>query len=102
MFRKCEIAIATPATGTQPIESKWCASRAWLVALSGADGALQQFTWLTGPLGEQSAPQQAGVEQVVPAEALIPPGSSRVTSKIARNRTTATLARPQRSSNAAK
>jgi hypothetical protein len=63
------------------------------MALSGATGVRQQFTWLTGPLGEQSAPQQAGVEQVVTAKALNPPGISRAASKIAKNRTTVSLAR---------
>ena len=40
---ECEIATVTAATGILPIESKCCVSRAWLVALSGATGALQQL-----------------------------------------------------------
>jgi len=44
MFRKCEIATITAATGILAIESKCWASRAWLVALSGAIGALQQLS----------------------------------------------------------
>jgi hypothetical protein len=44
MFRECEIAIVAEGSGIVPIESKFCASRARLDALSGAIGALQQLT----------------------------------------------------------
>jgi hypothetical protein len=44
VFCKSGIAIITPVAGILEIESKWCASCAWLAALSDATGALQQFT----------------------------------------------------------
>jgi hypothetical protein len=43
-FCGCEIAIIIPATGILQIESKCCASCAWLAALSGAPKGVQQFT----------------------------------------------------------
>jgi hypothetical protein len=72
------------------------------VALSGADGALQQFAWLTDAVGEQFAPQHGGVEHVVTDEALKLSGSSRVARKIVRKRTSVSLARLQRAGNDAK
>ena len=44
MFRKCEIATVTEVSCILPYESKCCAPRARLGALSGAIGALQQVT----------------------------------------------------------
>lgn len=43
VFRRCEIVTNTAAAGILPIESKCCVSCAWLVALTGATGALQQL-----------------------------------------------------------
>ena len=50
-FCKCDIATIAPAAGIVAIESKCCAAGAWLIALSGATGALQQFIGLTGERG---------------------------------------------------
>ncbi|HEY9156838.1 hypothetical protein [Candidatus Binatus sp.] len=44
VLRTYEIAVITALAGRLPIESKYCASGAWLVALSSAGGVLQQFT----------------------------------------------------------
>jgi hypothetical protein len=43
VFRKCEIVAIAAGAGILPIESKCRVSFAWLVALSGATGALQQL-----------------------------------------------------------
>jgi len=39
----CEIAVITAVAGRFPIDSKCSVLRAWLVALAGAAGALQQL-----------------------------------------------------------
>jgi len=42
VLRTGEIAVITAVAGRLQIDSKGCGSRAWLVALSGTAGALQQ------------------------------------------------------------
>lgn len=96
---KCEIATITPATGIVAIESKWCASCAWLTALSGATGALQQFTSLTGAPGAQFAPQHSVVEQAIADGRLKLSGRSTATRSMAIKRTSITVTRITRTHN---
>jgi len=91
VFCKCEIATILPATGIVAAESKWCASCAWRAALSDAIGALQQFTWFTGALGKQFAPQQSLVEQAITGGTLKLRGRRAATKSMARMRTTTTV-----------
>lgn len=102
IFCKCEIAIITPATGILAIESKWCASWPWLVALSCAAGVLQQCTSFSGALGGQFAPQQPLVEHAVADGTLKLSGSRRIAKRIVRKRTTDTLTQLRKADNDAK
>ena len=86
LLRRCEIAVITAVTGRLPTESKCCASRAWLVALSGTAGALQQLGRFTGALFERFA-QPAIVGHAIADGALVLSGSSRAIRSMARERT---------------
>lgn len=94
VFCKREIAIMNAATGRLPIESKCCASFAWLVARSGAAGALQQLRLFTGVLLVQFASQHEVAEHPIADGAPMLSGSIRATRIMARKRTTTTVAGP--------